>query len=43
MQSLSTVNPAMFVGTLSYVLYAVLAICLVFLIAKRSVRKAKAK
>jgi uncharacterized membrane protein YuzA (DUF378 family) len=41
--NLITPNPAMFVSTLSYVLYGILAVCLVLLLAKRSSRKSKSK
>lgn len=41
MNDLLAVEPAMFVGTLNYVLYGVLLVCLVLLIAKRRARKAK--
>jgi hypothetical protein len=42
-KELLAVEPAMFVGTLDYVLYGVLLVCLVLLLAKRKARKAKAK
>jgi hypothetical protein len=40
-KELLAVQPAMFIGTLDYVLYAVLLVCLILLMAKRRARKAK--